>query len=165
MLAVVFGDRHREVEHGIARDRSTVAAIGDHNDTNRLGKSPPQRIQLVVNEHPVEQNPRFVPLVFGIVAVEVRHLRAVPGVADEEDIARAQCLGGSSDFGGDPVSRRLRREDDGTLEAASLGQRLQVVGIELAPDKRERPSVVTRIDLVDADMNRPADSRAHGTTP
>jgi hypothetical protein len=152
----------RRVVEGGTRDRAAVTAVREHDDPDAGGERAPHRVELVVDELPVVEHPRLVVAVPVVVAVEVGHLSAVAGVGEEEDVAGAERLRRGADLPHDVLRPRGLGQQHGAREPLALGDRLHVVGVELAPGQIATPAtVVVGIDPVESDVERASVRRLH----
>ena len=119
-----------------------MAAVGEHEDADAGLELRPQRIELVVDELTVVQHPGLVGAVGFFLAVLVRHLAAVAGVREEQEVAVGELARGFLDRGLDGVCGRLLGQHLGGLEAAALRHCLHVVGVEFARRQGAVPPVV-----------------------
>ena len=114
-------DRLDDLGHGAA-----VAAVGQHQHPHALLELRKQGVDLVVDELAVVEAPRLV-LAVALVAVTVRQLAAVPGVMDQEDVARPQPARGVTEGLFHGRTGRLLRQEQAIaaveLEVLLLGNR------------------------------------------
>ena len=130
-----------------------MAAVGEHDDAHAGRELRPQCIQLVVDELAIEQHPRLVVSVLGLVPVLVGHLGTVTRVGQQEDVAGCERTGGLCDRRLDRFRRRLLVEEQCRFEAGGRGDRLQFARIVLAPRELAVPTlVVVGIDVVQTEM-------------
>src|SRR6185369_5010293 len=90
-----------------------------------------------------------------LVAAHVLHLAAVPGIAEEEEVAFLQLARRAADRLERPRARRFAREQDRRRHAARARQLRHVARVGFARRELPVPSfVVRRIDRVQPEMER-----------
>ena len=142
-----------------ARHGAAVATVRDHHDAHVVGELRPQLVDLVVDQHAVVQAQGLVGAVV-LIGIEVRHLAAVAGVGEHEHVAGLELGRGIGDGALDRIARGLLVEQHGALlEAALGGDALHVLGVEMAAEEIGVAAVVAGVDLVEADVHRPAAAR------
>ena len=133
-----------------------MAAVGEQDDPHALGELAEQAVELVVEQLAVEQAPGLVEPVRLVVAVTVWHLPAMAGIAQEQDVAGHELLGGVGHGLGESGSRGVLGEQErGAGVAAILGDLGHVLRVGLAGAELSVPAAVTlRVDGVQAEMDR-----------
>jgi hypothetical protein len=138
-----------------AHDRPAVAAVGHHHDAHAGLELRPQRVELVVNELAIVQDPGLVHAIAlagrqqVLVVVGVRHLPAMARVRQEKEIIPLETLRGLEDRLDDGVRRRLGGEQAvADLELALLGERFHVARVGLASAQRPIPGLAVTVHVM-----------------
>jgi hypothetical protein len=126
MISGIIFDRPRPTRGGPGtRDRSLWRLSGA--PSTRTPANLAGSVELVVDQLAVVQAPRLVELVV-FVARDVGHLTAVAGVGEEEEVAGLDRRRAGGEHG---LPRGFLRQR-GQFHLAGLGERLHVLGVELA---------------------------------
>ena len=135
-----------------------MAAVGEEHDPHALGELAEHAVELVVDQLAVVEAPGLVQPIGLVVAVAVRHLPAMPGIGQEQDVAGGELGRGVLHRLGELGDGRVLGQQHGDAAvAALLGELGHVVGVGLAGAQLTVPAVIVlRVDEIEAEMDRDA---------